>query len=78
MNIMRSPRRASRIGRIRVPRVGRCVSRRRNFLWEVREGGTPSPAPAAFANQPSHKRRATANYGLTKGPSKDLALYYCN
>ena len=45
MNIMRWPRRASRTGEHTCPACGLLRPRDDELLWEVRDGGTPSPAP---------------------------------
>jgi predicted aspartyl protease len=44
-DIMRSPRRASRIGEHTRPACGSLRPRDDELLWEVRDGGTPSLAP---------------------------------
>ena len=49
MNIMRSPRRASRIGEHTRPACGSLRPRGNEPLWDVRDGGTPSPAPETGA-----------------------------
>ena len=49
MNIMRSPRRASRIGEHTRPACGSLRPRGNELLWDVRDGGTPSPAPETGA-----------------------------
>ncbi len=49
MNIMRSPQRVSRIGEHTCPACGSLRPRDDELLWEVRDGGTPSPAPETGA-----------------------------